>query len=118
MKYRARARLRRYRYHAWGVVLIPLAPLLLPILAGLVYFGARRRAWQRAWWWYGYHGLYQIDWARKRRARIRAGTLGRCTSGKWMLEPESGKWIGVRCDRGELHRPGRCHFVPDWKWSS
>ncbi len=70
--------MRRWRYHARGLVLIPLAPVLLPLLGGYVAFQTLARAlrwnvptsrrgtwyWQ-VWWWYGYHGLYQIDWGKK-----------------------------------------------------
>jgi hypothetical protein len=65
--------LRRLRYQAWGIVLVPLAPLLVPLLgtaAWLDDIGRRQEisrprygTWMwRLWWWYGYHGLYQIDW--------------------------------------------------------
>jgi hypothetical protein len=84
------ALLRRWRYHAWGIVLVPLAPVLLPALGLRVAFETwgraldwptpeRRRFWVRLWWWYGYHGLYQLDWRMKHRsvvARARAAVAG------------------------------------------
>lgn len=74
-------RSRRWLYHAWGLVLVPLAPLLLPLLATAIWLDGIGRAQEvhrprygypiwRIWWWYGYHGLYQIDWWMKRRAGL------------------------------------------------
>jgi hypothetical protein len=32
--------------------------------------GPRHATWYwRIWWWYGYHGLYRVDWWLKRRAK-------------------------------------------------
>lgn len=81
-----RSTIRRLRYHLWGIVLIPAAPILIPVLAQMVVWdyvlaslegrpGRPGWFWVRLWWWYGYHGLYQIDWALKRRG-IRYGTVG------------------------------------------
>lgn len=65
--------MRRWRYRAWGLVLVPLAPLLVPILGVAVWLDNVGRAQElprprygswfwRLWWWYGYHGVYQLGW--------------------------------------------------------
>lgn len=65
---------------AWAVFAGVLGPLLLlgPVVAfctwrrALGWPGPRSRSstfYWRAWWWYGYRGLYQLDWRMKRRAR-------------------------------------------------
>ena len=61
-------------------------PVFLPVFGAIIAYqawavqmgwrnfkGGRKGAWWvRIWWWYGYHGLYQIDWWMKKREGARA----------------------------------------------
>ena len=73
----SRYRRQRLRYHAWGIALVPLAPILLPVLGIAVWLDDIGRARElprprygswfwRIWWWYGYHGVYQLAWDMRR----------------------------------------------------
>ncbi len=72
----------RWQQRFTALVALVGLPVLLPVTGAVIAYqawavqlgwrtfeGGRRGSWWvRIWWWYGYHGLYQIDWAMKRRA--------------------------------------------------
>lgn len=92
-----------------GMLLLLVFVLMLPVMGSYVVYrrfcpisGMRRATWYwRIWWWYGYHGLYQIDWQWKRFQGWRTGTQERCPNGRW--SEVDGAWIGDQCDLGRFH---------------
>lgn len=86
--------MRRALYALRRVVYVLVSPLAFPILGAIVAYQlwARALGWRetterrctwywRVWWFYGYHGLYQIDWKMKRRSAERV------RRSKWKYAP-------------------------------